>query len=517
MSSPTDKVAQAKATLAQAQKNRSESVSRPAARDVPAQTGITDRPGSASSNRGGATGADGNQGRTGATAGPAGGATTREPLPEEDEEEEEDDEPAPVPVRRTTATTPPGTGRQTTPPRAQAQQTQAGQATVDNPDSFNNLVNNMSDEHKALLIELVDINGQDSYDAMAAGIGKLKRSEYLLIPYDFQPMRVEAIHVGKPRAHNHMSIKDIAQIYAMNKARAPAGSDDKVFAMLRTEAVKCGWIVNQREIEMADPPADALTILANDLREIREKIATIKTASFILPLIAEHVFRTFGHHFITTDASNYTDRYNSTLRSCLCSEVVNLLPPPVMFHAALHWVSPQRSREVLMAQINAPTIPDAIKIRANAAPAGTAILTTTSAILTSMEAVGLAGLFATHGGFDIDLIHSVTRKVKSNPPQYHKTYFAYGIAPLSRNDSEQLDKAKEEAIKFAPFAQAYINTYMREAALGRAQALKKHAEQNPIQMRRATTLFRNIGRTKVSNVADLFITTLGRGDDDDDF
>lgn len=422
--------------------------------------------------------------------------------PSSDDEEEEESGTYETPAPRRTRTEAP-TGQT---PRRQAPTTNG---TLQDLQAGNALANfalyaDLNEEQQRLMVELEEINGQDSYDSLAAGIGKLKRDEYLVLPIGFVAPNVRAVDVGKPQAHVTMRANIWAQIYALNKAKAPMGADAATFALLRLEAVKAGWLDGQREITYSTPPVDSLRILATDLGTLRDRAQTIKTAAFLVPLVAEHTFRTMGHHFISTDAANYATRYSDTFKSCLMPEIANLLPPAVLYHSALHWVSPRRSREVLMAQLNEQQIPDALRIRSNAAPAGTAILTTTNAILDAMSAVGLDVLFAKYGSFDITGMREMTARIKANPCHFHKSYFAYREVALTVDESIRLEAMKREAEKFAPYAQAFIDVYMRDAALGRARALKKHADGNPIQMRRAAALFRQISRAKISSVEDLF-------------
>lgn len=385
--------------------------------------------------------------------------------------------------------------------------------------SFDGLLANMSDAQQQLISELVEINGQDSYDSLTAGIGKLKQDEFLVLPHGFQISDVRPEDVGKPIAHRRIPISDWADIYALNKAVAPPGADAMIFGLLRLEAVKCGWLSSRylKEVRSDSPPADSLVQLADDMRTLRDKAADIKTASFILPMAAEHTFRTMGHHFITTDSSNYVQRYTDTFRACLYPQIAGMLPPPVLYHTALHWVGPGRVRSVIEAQADTQAVPDAIKIRMNAAPAGTAILTTTAAIIDAMAAVNLDQAFERYGNFGLQAIRDVTARVKASPCKYHKAYFAYGIARASNDELNQLDWGKKAAEQFAPYAQAFIDTYMKDAALGKARAIKKHADNNPIQYRRSMTLFRAIMRAKVTSVEDLIRTQLSavRADDEE--
>jgi len=372
---------------------------------------------------------------------------------------------------------------------------------------FGVLLPELTESQRQLLDELVEINGQDSYDSITAGIGKLKRDEFLVLPAGIAITSISAPAnvVGKPIAHEGLALTDWGNIYTLNKNVAPAGSDPATFALLRMEAVKAGWVKDLREVRFEQAPAgtEGLMNLVTDLAQIRDKAETLKTAAFLLPLVAEHTFRTMGHHFITSDQASYVQRYTETLKSCLTPEVATLLPPATLFHAALHWVGPGRAREVLMAQLESPAIPDALRIRANAAPAGTAILTTTAAIVDAMASVGLDAAFEQYGNFGLQVISAVTAEVKKSPVKYHKSYFAYGVPAPTAIEASNLAAAKQLAERFAPYAQAFIDTYMREAALGRARAIRKHAEGNPIQLRRAANLFRAITRTNVTSVEDL--------------
>ena len=176
----------------------------------------------------------------------------------------------------------------------------------------------------------------------------------------------------------------------------------------------------------------------------------------------------------------------------------------MLYHSALHWFSPGRASQVLGAQLNTPGIPDAPRIRYNAAPAGTATITTTDAIIKAMTQSGLATGFKVHGKFDLDKISALTATIKKDPPKYHKAYFAYGRGDLIAAEKADLEAVKQEASNFAPYSQAFITTYLQGADLSRARALAKHANQNSLAMKRAQNLFSLLGRNVPKNVEELF-------------
>jgi len=179
-----------------------------------------------------------------------------------------------------------------------------------------------------------------------------------------------------------------------------------------------------------------------------------------------------------------------------------------MFHHVLHWVSPARAYNVLEAQLQSRTIPDALIIRANAAPAGWAIITTTAAVLEAMESANIQSKVDENFDGDLDGIVEASKAIKKNPRGWHKAYYAYNVAPPPARELEAMEEVKDTAIAFAPYAQGFIEGTLRDAALGQAQALKKHAELNPVARQRSARFFRQLGRVEVNGVADLFKTEL---------
>jgi len=365
----------------------------------------------------------------------------------------------------------------------------------------------LTDVQRDLLAFLDEVNGQDAYSNEDAALGKVSRGEYLVLPTNFTPPTISAKDVGDSRIFTRFTKQQLAEIYALNKAAAPTGTDAKRYAMLRMESVKMGWVSGQREIRRETPPATAMSTFLTDIGEEKDNLARYRTAAFLIPLVAEHTFRTMGHHYLTGEAATYEKRYSDTLRACLAVNVHGLLASGVQYHSLFHWVSPRRAREVLMAQLGTTRIPDALAIRANAAPAGTALVTTSAAVLSAMRAANIYNEFRTAGNFNFATIERVTTLVKANPTTYHKTYYAYGVPAPTQQMKDDLETAKVEAARFAPVAQAFIDAMFQDSALNNAKALKKHANDNPVLMRRAQRFFRAIARKEAKNVAELFTKT----------
>jgi len=378
----------------------------------------------------------------------------------------------------------------------------------------------LSDEQVNLLKELYIANGQDAYDAEAAAVGRLKQEEYLALPRDLKLPNIAPKDVGRAHVRDRFRMGDLAAIYYLNKKRAPPGENAVTYAMMRMEAVKMGWVAGQKEVIRLDftEHAAAVAELVTDLAAVKNQLTTFRLGAFLIPLVCEHTFRTMGHHYISGMAVEYQTRYRKTLKACLASELMDLLQPSNLFHHVLHWVSPERAFNVLSAQLATATLPDALVIRASAPPAGWALVTTTAAVISAMESSNVFSAIQEEFEENLDVIRNASATVRADVRKFHKAYFAYGIAPPAPGDLEALETAKEVATKFAPYAQGFIDGTLRDAALGQAQALKKHAELNPVAKAKAARFFRMLARSQATTVSELFtgsIPTRASRDDDE--
>jgi len=365
----------------------------------------------------------------------------------------------------------------------------------------------LTKEQRELLDYLDEVNGQDAYSNEDAALGKVSQKEYLVLPVGFVIPAVAPKDVGAENVHRLFTKQDLANIYVLNKEASPESSHAVLFALLRMESVKMGWVAGQREIRRAVPPTTAMNTFLTDLAAHKESIGKLRRAAFLIPLVAEHTFRTMGHHYLTSAAADYEKRYRSTLRACLSEDCHGLLPSGIQYHSLFHWVSPQRARDVLISQLATKRIPDALTIRANASPAGTALITTSAAVISALKAANLLTTLKDAAGYDFEKIQKVTNKIKARPTEYHKTYYAYGHRALSTAQINEVEDAKQEASRFAPVAQAFIDAMFQDAALGNAKALKKHADENPVLVRRATRFFKAIGRKEAKDFKELFSQT----------
>jgi len=369
-----------------------------------------------------------------------------------------------------------------------------------------------TDAQRSLVELLFELNGGDAYDYEAAAAGKVNKDHEMAIPVGVNVPATHARDVGTEVATSKWDMYDLAQIYVVNRDRCPKDEHKVVFGALRMEIAKNGWVAGQADIVPVGnlDPLACLVEMVNDLETVKDKIGDIRTLAWMLPLNAEYVFRTTGHHFLTTDAGGYQAKYLAVFRSALVPHLAGLLPPALLFHTVAHWVGPAREWEVLTAQAESSNVPDGLKIRMRTGASGTAIVTTTQAIIDVMGATGVE--VGRAGGFDLAFLGRVAEAIKVNPIAYHKAYFAYRIPQLSIPARDEFERAKLIAIQFAPIAQGFVDAYLSGADLSKAKALAKHAQGNPVLYRRCLKYFRAVGKREVGNIADLFTDQLERGD-----
>jgi hypothetical protein len=370
--------------------------------------------------------------------------------------------------------------------------------------TFSHLPSDQLEPLMQLATALYEVNGQDAYSNEAMSLGKLRVEEYLAIPNNAVLPDVHPADVGGPDVRDHFRPEFLAQVYALNKLRAPPGSDPVKYATVRLEAVKMGWFAGQKEVIQVAPLASAIGTFIADKAVIAPIIEDARTIAFLVPLFAEHVFRTSGHHYISAMAGEYDTKYLQLFKSSLMPQLFAFLPPSTMFHHMLHWVSPRRAFEVLRALIDSDRLPDAVRIRATAAPAGTAIITTTAAVASAMIGAGVWDELKAHASDPLEEILTINSRIRQTPVRYHRTTQAYSAVPLTPTERDDLESARQVATRFAPIAQGFIDALFKNAPLGKAKALVKHADENPMLRKKASKYFKSLAKHEVVSAKDLF-------------
>lgn len=344
----------------------------------------------------------------------------------------------------------------------------------------------------ALLETLADINGMDTYNVDVQTRGALMAAHYLQIPPVHQPPAIGVENIGTAATKTSMPNNTFAVIAYINSLVCPNPDYAATFGFLRAFAVKNGWFDRNSNYEVTRqtdlPTPVAVNEFLNSDAVGRLNMKLIDRASLMIPMFAEQVFRVRGHHFLSSDAAAFTSSYETLARASLVSEICDLMPAELLYHAALHWVSPRKAYDLVRS--GRTVVPEAMKVRSNAAPAGTAIITTTAAVIDAMRSTGfydqLHSVYAEH----IDRISAMHTLIRAEPAQYHKTCTAYDFVVLAQDARAVFEKAQNSGEVFAPVAYAFIQAFTKTAALGQQKALIKRADGQPVLVRALTQWFR---------------------------
>lgn len=367
------------------------------------------------------------------------------------------------------------------------------------------ILSKLTPAQREMFAYLEEINGQDFYNATDAALGKLDKSKYLKLPVGFTVPDLAIADVGDFSKVGALSVVDQARIYAMNKAAFSDQGNAVKGAVLRVYMVSAGWVdkSSKYEITYETPPPDALDTFIKDWDAIKLAIPRAKKLAYLLPVISEHVFRTMGHHYLTGQGADFERKYKRAFDACVEPDLHSYLPAAELYHTVGHWVSLRRALEVATNPEQAGRLPNALVIRSRAPPAGTAIITTTVAVLGALAGTGLKDAYLRTAGIDELTLTAMTERVTSNPGRYHTIPAAYGFNALSAEDRKELDKAKELASSMAPILQGFVDSLPRDCDLAMAKALNKHANLNPTLRKQSKTFFATIARSRVGDIREL--------------
>jgi hypothetical protein len=392
--------------------------------------------------------------------------------------------------------------------------TNRGRSVVNQPNVSNNNKNSFS-PNEQLLTLLTEINGQDTYDSTIAALTMLPKKQYLLIPDTYIMPAFDPNRVASAEAKFALSSQDFFNIAALNYSVVDDADETVrcVFALLRAFALAVGWTVSSGEVSKVDMSTVDLTqtmgIISRFMVNNPELVKLIERAAYIIPLLARHIFHTTGHHYLDHLKAEYDAKYMVLLNAILMPSIGSLLPKPILFHMALHWVTPALPAQFLKAAEAdsrlIARIPNAIWLRRNASPAGSALISTSAAVLDSMSAPGFTKILTKVYPTEIASVQAAANLISEDPTKFHITSRAFGRAPLTADEVAIMEVAKRAARTIAPVCQAYINAYASQGSLASAAALKKVANESPYFLRVIEGWFRAFAKrqkevTSLSNL-----------------
>jgi len=351
--------------------------------------------------------------------------------------------------------------------------------------------------------KLAEVNGIDAYVTSTASRGVFNTKFNFVLPEGMRGLlntkKVDMIGVNDPA----YKIPDIvlAQVYELNKEALKDTADPKAGALLRMEIVKAGWHLEANEVTFVKVCMIRDFII--DSAWITENSEKFRSAAFYVPMAMELVFRTSGHHYLTADSANYKAKYNQIFRASLAPSVSEVMAAEDLYHTVTHPISLKFIYSVLRDPTATARLPNALVTRANSAPSGTAIVTTSAAVLKCLEAGPYYEEIVTVVGKKVEKITELAETIKDDPAKYHVAFFAYDSPGLTLYEKKELEDVKAIAVTCAPVLQGFLDAMPKSAALAKARALSKHADTNPVLRNNVKVFFKAASKIRGANLTEV--------------
>lgn len=370
--------------------------------------------------------------------------------------------------------------------------------------------------------KLAEVNGIDAYVTSTASRGVFNTKFNFVLPEGMKGLlntkNAALIGVDDPA----YKVPDIvlAQIYDLNKEALKETSDPKAGALLRMEIIKAGWHLEVKEVTFVKECMIRDFIVDNTW--ITENSERFKASAFYVPMAMELVFRTTGHHYLTADSANYKAKYNQIFRASLAPAVSEIMAAEDLYHTVTHPIELKFIYSVLRDTTASARLPNALVTRANSAPSGTAIVTTSAAVLQCLEAGPYYEEIIAVIGNKVEKVIELSETIKDDPAKYHVAFFAYGSVGLTQYEKKEFEDVKAIAITCAPVLQGFLDAMPKTAALAKARALSKHADTNPVLRNNVKVFFKAASKVRGSTLSEVMTMNVpvkpavATGDDMDD-
>lgn len=358
-------------------------------------------------------------------------------------------------------------------------------------------------EFNGAIKKLAEVNGIDAYVTSTASRGVFNTKFNFVLPEGMRGLlnikKVDMIGIADPS----YKIPDVvlAQVYELNKAALKDTADPRAGALLRMEIIKAGWHLEEKEVTFEK--ACMIRDFVIDSAWITENSEKFRAAAFYVPMAMELVFRTSGHHYLTADSANYKAKYNQIFRASLAPSVSEIMAAEDLYHTVTHPISLKFIYSVLRDPTASTRLPNALVTRANSAPSGTAIVTTSAAVLKCLEAGPYYEEIMTVVGNKVAKIGELAETIKDDPAKYHVAFFAYESPGLSLYEKKELEEVKAIAVTCAPVLQGFLDAMPKTAALAKARALSKHADTNPVLRNNVKMFFKAASKVRGANLTEV--------------
>ncbi|CAH9072166.1 unnamed protein product [Cuscuta epithymum] len=340
-----------------------------------------------------------------------------------------------------------------------------------------------------------------SYDPEESILGDVSRDFYMLLPTRMVIPECPIQNVGKGIEFFMKDADDlIAAIYALAKAQYIKYKNDEneaiKWAVLRVSMFKAGWFDSQSHTKYVVAPPDFKKIFITDGEVMKGLDEQAWQLSSFFPFMNEFYFRSLGSYYCADTAADFSAKAKQFAVSSQMGNILSYFPEDVLFYHAFRWIGVKRPMQVLRADPGNQRIPSAFRTRVNASPCGQAVITSMHAVIQKIISFGYLDEVKKYTHFDYTNLSRVAEKILNDPWKYHMYRDIYEAEALTEAECRDVEKAKEDAISFAPFVQAFCDVFLKNSSLGKIKALKKHAAANPFIYRRELSFFRKDFRKK---------------------
>lgn len=209
----------------------------------------------------------------------------------------------------------------------------------------------------------------------------------------------------------------------------------------------------------------------------------VKKLTKYLPIFGHLAFTKFEHHYISNEY--FKESYAKLFKSLKLSTLEAKWNHADIIYPSIHWMGPFAMRQWCINLKTADKMPRPLAMRFPIAPAGTALITSTVAVLKAAGALPGFNAFYDVYAKQWGLITSAVDRIKQNPYAYHTRADLFD----ERSMEATLEEAKLAAAQLAPAAQAFINRFAQNTDLARIKAIQKHAEANIGLLKRYEAIF----------------------------
>lgn len=340
-----------------------------------------------------------------------------------------------------------------------------------------------------------DANGSLPYTDDMAAIGTIDKQLFFVYS--------KPEHIAKEwGVENHMSSQDQAELFMLNYLALLQANNrelESVFgAALRVRMAREGFTsiqTNVRAIYMDEYERvkDLDTKIMEEFKpteEMKNVVKFVNTYFFSIVGVVAHVFRVRGHHW----KPEYETLYEKTWLSTTIETHLTIPPWKMISRDFLHCFGIRALGDSFQRGITKGEMPYGLRLRADAAPAGTAPIRTTSAALKEMSQATWYAHFYKLFAEQIEAIHEYADQLKKQGTAAHVNAKLYDW----NNRGTMIDD--KMVIGVIPYVLGWIDTLEKEEPITGQKCLKKRgAGSASIRQTFASLLLNQMRKEKSSD------------------